>query len=96
MANGQLHGKFEQYYLDGEVCLQAGFSNGQLHGLATEWSTMANCNQIEEIYSQGVCTHQILRRGSNGELRHNKKAANGDTINPILKDSIMSIIDGKG
>ena len=96
MANGELHGRFEKYYLDGAVSLKADFVAGQLQGLATEWSTMANCNRIEEVYSQGECIHQILRRGSNGALIHEKKAENGDSITPSLEDTIMSVISGNG
>lgn len=95
MANGELHGRFERYYLDGAVSLKADFSEGLLQGLATEWSTMANCNRVEEIYSQGVCVQQKLMRGSNGDLVHYKKTENGDTISPILQETIMDIINGK-
>lgn len=96
MANGELHGRFEKYYLDGAVSLKADFVAGQLQGLATEWSTTANCNRVEEIYSQGVCVQQKLMRGSNGDLVHDKKTEKGDSISPILQERIMDIIDGKG
>lgn len=93
MVNGKLHGKFEQYYLDGGVCSKAEFSNGDLHGLATQWSTMANCNQIEEEYEHGECIGQILRRGMTGALVHDKKKGNGDKFNSILEEDILSIIN---
>ena len=93
-VDGKINGPFESYYLNGTVNLSANFKNGELDGVASEWSFSGNCFRIKENYVNGTCVTQTVyfTASRRGEVATHKDLNDGDVIDPFIGPSIIKML----
>ena len=60
LSNGLLDGKYESYYIGGEVDLTMNFKEGKLHGESSKYSSSRKCYEYIENFKDGIL---ISRQG---------------------------------